>query len=330
MPASNDRGARNWVFTYNNYDSCPLLQQNMRYLTYGFEKGASGTPHLQGFVMFKNQVRKPTNYFNTSYHFERARGQPQEALLYCQKDGDFVEFGEKPKPQGEAGGEANKRRYKDAFEAAKDGRLDDIDCDLRIRHWSTFDKIAFKYAKPAQNNDVLNNYWIYGPAGTGKSSSVREFFGDSLYVKGANKWWCGYEGEKFVLIDDVHPTWTGIHQLKQWADHYPFSPETKGAHLKNIRPEGIIVTCNYPPEECFPNEKDHGPIRRRFMVIKSEACYDVIMKKSRIAAQFKKKEITQPPPPTDNTTEPREVDAAAEDGSTQQQHDPLSAQGSST
>ena len=200
--------SRNWCFTYNNYESSPLLQPNMKYLTYGYEVGESGTKHLQGFVMFKNAVAKPTKFFNESYHFERARGTPVQALEYCQKDGDFVEFGEKPMSHEEKsvkGGEAMKRRYEEAFEAAKEGRLDDIPADLRTRHYNTYKKIKFDYTQPAESNDILNNYWIYGPSGTGKSRSVRDFFGDSLYVKNQNKWFDGYNGENFILIDDVHP-----------------------------------------------------------------------------------------------------------------------------
>ncbi|ACQ78166.1 putative Rep protein [Circovirus-like genome CB-A] len=281
--------SRNWCFTYNNYDSSPRIQKCMKYLTYGYEVGESGTPHLQGFVIFKNAVAKPSQYFKPAYHFEKARGTPQQALEYCQKDGNFKEFGEKPKTVadgGAAGGEANKRRYEEAFSAAKEGRMDDIPADIYIRHYSTLKKIRFDHAPPAQNNDVLNNYWVYGPSGTGKSKSVREFFGKSLYVKNQNKWFDGYEGEDFVLIDDVHPNWSGKTILKIWSDHYPFSPETKGGHIKMIRPEGIIVTSNYTIEEMYEAEEDRQPIRRRFKVIKSEAGYDVIMKEynKRVAA----------------------------------------------
>ena len=34
-----------------------------------------------------------------------------------------------------------------------------------------------------------------------------------------------------------------------------------------IRPEKLIVTSNYLPEQCFPNREDIAPIMRRFQVV---------------------------------------------------------------
>ena len=34
-----------------------------------------------------------------------------------------------------------------------------------------------------------------------------------------------------------------------------------------IRPEKLIVTSNYSPEQCFQNPEDIGPILRRFRVV---------------------------------------------------------------
>ena len=34
-----------------------------------------------------------------------------------------------------------------------------------------------------------------------------------------------------------------------------------------IRPEKLVVTSNYTPEQCFMNPEDIGPILRRFRVI---------------------------------------------------------------
>ena len=38
-----------------------------------------------------------------------------------------------------------------------------------------------------------------------------------------------------------------------------------------IRPEKIIVTSNYHPEQCFPNREDVAPILRRFQVVQDLA-----------------------------------------------------------
>jgi len=53
--------------------------------------------------------------------------------------------------------------------------------------------------------------------------------------------------------------------LKVWADHYPFTAETKGGGT-TIRPKRIIVTSNYSPAELFEDKVTLEAIERRFKV----------------------------------------------------------------
>lgn len=119
-------------------------------------------------------------------------------------------------------------------------------------------------AKPA-TLDKLDNHWIWGPSGSGKSSGARTRWPD-LYNKPLNKWWCDYQGEATVLLDDLGKDRLvlGTH-LKQWADHYPFTAETKGGGVR-IRPERIVVTSNYHPNEIFQDQTTIEAITRRFQI----------------------------------------------------------------
>lgn len=94
---------RRYCFTLNNWvpeDETRLSElaagDRVKYLVYGRETGDSGTPHLQGFVIFNSSV-----LFNTAKqllgdrcHLEAAHGTSIQASDYCKKDGDFVEFGD--------------------------------------------------------------------------------------------------------------------------------------------------------------------------------------------------------------------------------------------
>jgi len=72
----------------------------VEYLVFGKEVGDSGTPHLQGFVKFRErkrlqQVKQLLR--NDTVHCEVARHVVQ-AAEYCKKDGEFQEFGELSTP----------------------------------------------------------------------------------------------------------------------------------------------------------------------------------------------------------------------------------------
>lgn len=92
-----------WVFTLNNYaeGEIPLRRQsdvfqstcnwehpNLVYLGFGREVASStGTPHLQGMVVFSRSVGLRTlKKLNERAHWQPMRGSFEEAQRYCSKD----------------------------------------------------------------------------------------------------------------------------------------------------------------------------------------------------------------------------------------------------
>lgn len=87
--------SKKWCFTFNNYtqedvdEIVPKIDELCDMAIVGKEVGASGTPHLQGYVVFKKKCR-PRNSFNQKIHWEKAKGNHRENHDYCSKEGKII------------------------------------------------------------------------------------------------------------------------------------------------------------------------------------------------------------------------------------------------
>lgn len=129
---------------------------------------------------------------------------------------------------------------KGAEKAVEDGDID-ISQYAKLKHNIDLFKSV---TTPIGDLAELDNEWIWGPPGTGKSRGARAD-NPEHYNKPLNKWWDDYKGQHCVILDDLSKEHAclGPH-LKQWADHYPFTAEVKGGATK-LRPPKIVVTSNY-------------------------------------------------------------------------------------
>jgi len=97
--------SKRWVFTWNNYTDATIVALSALecvYLVYGRETSpTTGTPHLQGFVIFRNARHRTAIVAELGGgHWERALGTSAQAAEYCKKDGDYVERGTFPDSAG--------------------------------------------------------------------------------------------------------------------------------------------------------------------------------------------------------------------------------------
>lgn len=259
--------SRNWCFTINNYTDSDIESINTwpyKYVIYGKETGEQGTPHLQGYVVFDNTKRLAAlKALHDKAHWEAAKGNSEQNITYCSKQGDVTELGDKPKTKRQIG-DQEKRRWNDAFNMAKAGNIDDIDGDIKLRFYRTLKEIKKDHMEKAADADEVTGVWIYGEPGVGKSRKAREDY-PNAYLKMQNKWWDGYQGEDNVILDDFDSKELG-HHLKIWADRYSFIAETKGGAIQ-IRPKKFVITSNYSPDDFEWDSDTKAAVKRRFKII---------------------------------------------------------------
>lgn len=261
-----------YCFTLNNFSEeefSALIGTSCQYIVIGKEVGASGTPHLQGFVQFAKPGKSLVGVkkLNTRAHWEMTKGNIDQNVTYCSKDGNFEERGIKPVTQKRKG-ELEIARYELAREMAKAGNFDEIPADIYIRHLGNLHKIHEKsQGAPIVLSGELPHEWIWGPAGVGKTSSVFLKYPDGIYIKDTNQWWDGYQDQPVVLIDDMDPFKRHLsREFKIWGDRYSFPAQVKGG-TRVVRPLKIIVTSQYRIDEIWEDEATRAAIHRRYTEI---------------------------------------------------------------
>jgi len=91
--------SKRWCFTLNN----PQLGEGVdtdlvTYMIVGDETGDEGTRHFQGYAEFKTEQRLGAlKKLLPRAHWEKSKGNPWSNFLYCSKDGNFMEHGDRPK-----------------------------------------------------------------------------------------------------------------------------------------------------------------------------------------------------------------------------------------
>ncbi len=111
----------------------------------------------------------------------------------------------------------------------------------------------------------LDNYIIWGPTGTGKSSSVAFLYPNAYKKQKGTHFWDGYDrtdpNHKVVWIDEMSLETMktisgkadgGFEFFKELGDRYPIFVDQKYNKGEYIRPRSVIVTMNEHPTSLLP------------------------------------------------------------------------------
>lgn len=260
--------ARYWIGTihadHGEWTQPSELCGTIQWLRGQRERGAGGTEHWQLFVAFTKKCRLAAVKASVGNgHWEPSRSEAAENYVWKEDTaipGTRFELGAKAFNPSSG---TDWARIKDLAKAGRISECLEIAPDATIRHYASLKAISRDFMEKPPDLSTVCGQWIYGPPGVGKSHFAREMY-TNIYDKMCNKWWDGYQGQKTVLIDDFDLSHKVLgHHLKRWADKYSFLAESKG-HSANIRPDRIIVTSNYKPEDIFDDPALIEAINRRF------------------------------------------------------------------
>ena len=115
--------------------------------------------------------------------------------------------------------------------------------------------------------------WLHGPTGVGKSRWAFENTTDRYYKNPTTKWWCGYNGQQEVIMDDFRPSKEmPFHYILALFDRYPFTVEIKGGTCQ-FTSRRIIVTSPFTVEETlnqdtlqWVNDENRQQFKRRITI----------------------------------------------------------------
>lgn len=272
------------VFVINNYtpeDVERVKDMTAKAVRAGLEVGEQGTPHIQGAVVW--------NYAKTFKHAQQALCGKDGACWtqkmqgtwdeqqYCLKDGEVIRDDPYEDKQG-------KRNDLIAFrDAIKRGATDAELCEehpgptMKFQRFVGFARNAYEVAPDAlPRGSKQMGIWIWSSTPNMlKTTWVATHFPDH-YEKSSDRWWCDYEDQEVVLVDEPTPSWYCAfwNAMKIWCQEKPFRAQRGvGLGKKMIRFKRLFVCANHSPEEYFngpagkPSSWDEALFKSRFRVI---------------------------------------------------------------
>lgn len=287
MPSTQ---SRRYCFTLNNPTTEEATQiaglgdnDRVKYLVVGRETGESGTPHLQGFIIFTRSVRFNTakGLLGNRVHLEPARGSNAQASDYCKKDGDFDEYGSISENQGkrtdidkysewldDLGKRPTERevsmlfpslyaRYSRAILRMAELRyplLPELDLEnVELRQWQR--ELEDTLINPADDRKI---YWVVDPVGNqGKSFfcnyMICKYKQEVCFIRPGklDDMALTVDPESRIFIFDIPRSKTEFFQyaiLEYLKDRMVFSPkyESKVKYIQHL--PHVVVFANEHPE----------------------------------------------------------------------------------
>lgn len=185
---------------------------------------------------------------------------------------DNLEF---KKKQSELDQDAKDELFEKRWKHAQMGDMDwFMENDRKFMMTANFNRLIANSQLDVNENLTHEEFknafiWIWGPPGTGKSSSIDYLYPNCYRKLKNNEKWDSYytkrEDHKIVYFDEmdsyeeIELCLNGMSGLKTISDIYPFPIRNNyGSRQIKIRPKKIIFTSNYHPGKVFTQVNKYG------------------------------------------------------------------------
>lgn len=235
-----------WLGTIPYEGFTPWLPRGIVYIKGQLELAESGFLHWQVIIHCsrKQSIRSLRELFGP-YHWELTRSAAAEDYVWKEAtrvEGTQFELGEKPFKRNSS------TDWDSVWSAAITGDFGSIPADVRIRSYFALRAIRAEFLLPVGMERTCVVYW--GRTGTGKSRKAWQESGVESYPKDPRtKFWCGYSGQKHVVIDEFRGGIDIAHVLR-WLDRYPVRVEVKGSSVP-LCAERFWITSNTHPSQWW-------------------------------------------------------------------------------
>lgn len=265
MPTTRRQG-RYWLLTIDRFRWIPELPDACSFVKGQPEIGhETYYQHWQILAVFKRKasLRQVKEAFGGNHvHAELSRSSAADDYVWKEetRDGEPFEFGEKPMQRNSS------TDWQNVKDLAIRGEIERIPADIFVRYYRTLRAISSDYSAPPCVERSVKVFW--GPTGTGKSHRSWSEAGTEAYSKDPrSKFWCGYRGQKHVVLDEFRGG-IDISHLLRWLDKYPVRVEVKGSS-EALLAEKFWITSNIHPRQWYPelDSSTFAALERRLEII---------------------------------------------------------------